>query len=669
MKHRGQVVAALVALACAPIVGIPHAQAASDEGTNTLTLTDGRGNLTESAKTVARAVDGVPAGDAPSKDAATATPGVADYADYLYMSEPLDATRFSIAGLTWNAGEKLPDGSVVEMRTLDGGTWSPWYALEVEDDEGGRPGTEANVSGSSTGIQIRITGKGELPAGLRVSMVHGEGDVEEIEPEVAPVEPVAGSETSDVVNPEVKAFASVLPGTDGADKSADSVTSNASATGTVRTPATGTTPSNLAAMEIPEATVPVAGEATPAVLVSHGSGMVAGLRPAALTADQTAAAKALANIQPRSAWGADEKLMTWDPQYAKLEGAIIHHTAGSNTYTQAGVPAVIRSIYQYHAVSRQWGDIGYNVLVDRFGGRWEGRKGTLSSQPGMMVIGGHAQPMNTGTIGVSVMGNYSGNVIPSATVLDTLSDIIAGEFAIAGIDPASKSPLKVPSTSPTMTAGTTLPRIVGHKDVNSTACPANIYPKLGVIRDAVAEKYGKVVNTTPMTASLSAVQELESVTVTATLHDSETQWPRFRWFSYNTATGEWNIESDWSWSPTFEWRATTGVYWLQLQVGAADTGRTIYTQTIPFSYQAGTARIEGTYAGPGQGGILLGNYAPKAGYVVTKIYDVGRGTWVDQFRGPWAVWKPVKGVYWTHFEAYTSDGRLVDTKTYPFGVN
>ena len=52
-----------------------------------------------------------------------------------------------------------------------------------------------------------------------------------------------------------------------------------------------------------------------------------------------------------------------------------------------------------------------------------------------------------------------------------------------------------------------------------------------------------------------------------------------------------------------------------------------------------------------------------------KIYDVNKQQWVAGFNGQWAVWeKPSKGIYWTHFELYTSNGKLVETKTYAFGV-
>ena len=80
----------------------------------------------------------------------------------------------------------------------------------------------------------------------------------------------------------------------------------------------------------------------------------------------------------------------------------MHHTADTNNYTADQVPAMMRSIYRYHTVSRGWGDIGYNVIVDKYGRLWEGRFGGLAST----VIGAHAGGFNTGTFGVSMLGNY-----------------------------------------------------------------------------------------------------------------------------------------------------------------------------------------------------------------------------------------------------------------------
>ena len=56
----------------------------------------------------------------------------------------------------------------------------------------------------------------------------------------------------------------------------------------------------------------------------------------------------------------------------KIKKIIIHHTATSKIDDPE---ASVRAIYYYHAVSRGWGDIGYNYIVDQNGKVYEGRYG------------------------------------------------------------------------------------------------------------------------------------------------------------------------------------------------------------------------------------------------------------------------------------------------------
>ncbi|ANC32821.1 N-acetylmuramoyl-L-alanine amidase [Isoptericola dokdonensis] len=173
-------------------------------------------------------------------------------------------------------------------------------------------------------------------------------------------------------------------------------------------------------------------------------------------------------IATRAAWGADESMMTWSPRQGSIRGATIHHTAGTNSYSSAQVPGIIRGIYAYHANTRDWGDIGYNFLVDKFGRVWEGRAGGILSQ----TIGGHAIGFNTNTTGVSVLGNYD-LVQPSAASVSAVVRLTAWKLALHD----------VPATGTTTIEGKRLPRILGHRDVAATACPGRyLYPKLGEIR-------------------------------------------------------------------------------------------------------------------------------------------------------------------------------------------
>ncbi|MDQ3734015.1 MAG: N-acetylmuramoyl-L-alanine amidase [Actinomycetota bacterium] len=175
-------------------------------------------------------------------------------------------------------------------------------------------------------------------------------------------------------------------------------------------------------------------------------------------------------IYSRQQWGADESIRTWDPEYAStLKAATVHHTADSNDYTPADVPQILRSIYSYHAVSRGWGDIGYNFVVDKFGRIWEGRFGGIAST----VIGAHAGGFNSYTTGVSMLGNYD-EAQPTYEILNSVAAVIAWKFSLYQIYPMHRTTLvsggggtaKYPEGTPVE-----LPVIFGHRDVGSTVCP------------------------------------------------------------------------------------------------------------------------------------------------------------------------------------------------------
>src|SRR3712207_673322 len=125
-------------------------------------------------------------------------------------------------------------------------------------------------------------------------------------------------------------------------------------------------------------------------------------------------------------------------------------------------------MYAYHAVSRGWGDIGYNVIADKFGRLWEGRYGGLAST----VIGAHAGGFNTGTFGVSMLGNYDITEPPQGT-LDVVADIIAWKFSLYGVDPRGSTQLASGGGGTSRYAKgevATVPTVFAHRDVGSTAC-------------------------------------------------------------------------------------------------------------------------------------------------------------------------------------------------------
>ena len=185
-------------------------------------------------------------------------------------------------------------------------------------------------------------------------------------------------------------------------------------------------------------------------------------------------------ILSRSDWGADESWRSGQPVYdSTIKQAHIHHTAGSNDYSRADVPAIIRGDYWYHTQVLGWSDLGYNFVVDKFGRIWEGRAGGIDRP----VHGAHTLGFNTDSVGVAAIGEY-GSATPSPDLVRSLVRLTAWKLDAYGRKPAGH--VRVRSAgSDLYPAGTwvRLPVIDGHRDTNQTECPGdNLYAKLPDIR-------------------------------------------------------------------------------------------------------------------------------------------------------------------------------------------
>ncbi len=185
---------------------------------------------------------------------------------------------------------------------------------------------------------------------------------------------------------------------------------------------------------------------------------------------RTVAAAGQPAIVPRQAWGADEEIVRAAPIIAPtLRLAVVHHTAGTNTYTRAQAAAIVRGIEVYHVQGNGWNDIGYNFLVDRFGTVYEGRGGGIDRN----VIGAHAQGFNSGTVGVALVGNYSAAIPPKAQ-RDALVRLLAWRLDVAHIDPLS-TVVYTSGGNAKFRSGklVTLRAVSGHRDTGPSECPGS----------------------------------------------------------------------------------------------------------------------------------------------------------------------------------------------------
>ena len=173
-------------------------------------------------------------------------------------------------------------------------------------------------------------------------------------------------------------------------------------------------------------------------------------------------------IVPRSGWGADEEIVRAKPIFAPADRlAVVHHTAGTNTYTAAQAAAIVRGIEVYHVKGNGWNDIGYNFLVDRFGTVYEGRGGGIDKN----VIGAHSEGFNTGTFGVALIGNYA-HATPPKAQQDALVALLAWRLDVAHVDPLG-TVVYTSGGNLKFKAGTnvTLRAISGHRDTGPSECP------------------------------------------------------------------------------------------------------------------------------------------------------------------------------------------------------
>ncbi|MGW3650809.1 peptidoglycan recognition protein family protein [Streptomyces sp. NPDC000878] len=384
-----------------------------------------------------------------------------------------DTKPFSMLGVTW-ADPAATIAGKVEVRTREAGTdtWSSWLELGTDSgpgDEGAtRAGTEPAWVGASDGVEVRVDGKAsaELPEGLRVDMIDpGTGSVSDLEPAAYVA---AESATPDATTtPEATESASPTA-TDSASASAsptDSASASASAS--------------------PSASAPTSAPATTSAAVTPSASASTGP-----TAPTSTAAKP--PITSRAGWGADESLSPEAPDYLAngIKAVAVHHSAGTNDYTCAESASIIRGIYTYHVKTNGWKDIGYNFLVDKCGTIFEGRKGGVDKA----VLGAHTYGFNTQTTGVSVLGDYS-KVVPPTAVLTSVARVAAWKLGQYGVNPTGTTTLTAGAAGTsqyntrTWKTGDLLsfPTIFGHGDSYATECPGtNLHAALPTIRTYAA---------------------------------------------------------------------------------------------------------------------------------------------------------------------------------------
>jgi len=183
------------------------------------------------------------------------------------------------------------------------------------------------------------------------------------------------------------------------------------------------------------------------------------------------------DIYPRYAWGAKLPPKPGLRTEASVKFLLVHHTAASSSYRQSQVAQQIQSIYQFHTGSKKWPDVCYNFFVDRFGGVWEGRAGSLAGPVEADATGGSQGFAQL----VCLLGNFE-TTRPPAVMINSCAKLLGWLGHRYRIDlNQTKTVDFISRGSNKWKTGTkvTARPISGHRDMSATLCPGKfVYPRL-----------------------------------------------------------------------------------------------------------------------------------------------------------------------------------------------
>jgi hypothetical protein len=318
-----------------------------------------------------------------------------------------------VIGMTWSPGSNVDTETVrAKVRTETDGTWSRWQQMEIHLDEHAPDPGSAEAKGTREGTREFLVGHVDK---VQTRLVVPAGTEIPKDLELAVIAPGRPEDT-------VKQ----LPEIDTAE-------------GTTKAPST------------------------------HKKNTDADLNLAAGTFTPSP------KIYSRAQWGADESIREQvAPTYRTIHGGFVHHTAGTNDYTAADVPAIIRGIYAYHVQTNGWRDVGYNFFIDKFGRIWEGRNGGVA----MPVEGAHTSGYNTDSFAASALGNFE-TVDPTPELIQAYGALYAWKLSLHGVGAGATN---------VAISGTTFSHAIkGHRDAGQTLCPGqNLYAEIPRIRSLAA---------------------------------------------------------------------------------------------------------------------------------------------------------------------------------------
>jgi hypothetical protein len=202
---------------------------------------------------------------------------------------------------------------------------------------------------------------------------------------------------------------------------------------------------------------------------------------AAAVVDEPVAVATGLSIHRREAWARNDMPPLGPLTAEDVKFLIVHHTATGNTYSADAAPEMVRGVYHAQTTEKGWPDTCYNFLIDRFGGVWEGRAGSLAGPVTVDATGGSQGFAQL----VCLIGDFT-SVMPSKEMLVSLQRTLAwmaSRFQVSTDPEARVTFTSRGSNRWPVGAEITTGTVVGHREMSATACPGDrFYP---FVRDSL----------------------------------------------------------------------------------------------------------------------------------------------------------------------------------------
>lgn len=191
------------------------------------------------------------------------------------------------------------------------------------------------------------------------------------------------------------------------------------------------------------------------------------------------------SIRPRASWSAglappEAPLLPEEPRFL-----LVHHSVTPNDYASDSVPVLLRQVHALHTgPEKGWPDVAYNFFVDRFGGVWEGRTGSLDGPVRGDATGGNQ--------GYSQLCCFVGDhqvsppTLEAQTAMAHLLAFLGERYQIDTAPRASTSFVSLGSNRWPPGAEVSTTTIAGHRDMSQTECPGDATYSL--VRDSFPEQ-------------------------------------------------------------------------------------------------------------------------------------------------------------------------------------